>query len=152
MSRNLMVTVLLFLAALVALAAIPPYDRNADPFKELSASKRTAKIEGKNILVFVGGDWCDWCARLDKFIMNDPELTSIAEKNYVMMKVYVDRDLAPNGLFLTKYPTPPGFPHLYILDQEGELLISQKTDTLEKGQSYDKEKVKKFLLEHAMKK
>lgn len=140
------------MAAIFALASIPPYDRNADPFKDLSACKRAAKHGGKNILIFVGGDWCDWCARLDVFIKNDQELASFVEINYLVMKVYVDKNLAPNGLFLTKYPTPPGFPHLYVLNPDGELLISQRTDIFEKGESYDKEKIKHFLSKYSIKK
>jgi len=147
----------IFLAALFSVAAIlaasmPPYDKNADPFKELASAKKEAKASGKRILLIAGGPWCDWCARFDDFITKDSELAGLASKYYVIMKVYVDRDFTPNGIFMAKFPTPPGFPHLYILNGEGELLVSQKTDLLEKGDSYDKVKVRTFLIENAPKK
>jgi thioredoxin-related protein len=152
MKRKIALAFAFCLAAAVLLASIPPYDKNGDPFKDLSIAKKTAKAEGKRILVFAGGPWCDWCARLDNFLKADQELTTIIDRNYVVMKVYVEKDLTPNGLFLAKFPSAPGFPHIYVLNSEGQLLISQKTDVLEKGEGYDNVKVKEFLENYALKK
>ena len=89
---------------------------------------------------------------LDDFLKKDPELSSLLEKNYVIMKIYVEKDLTPNGLFMARFPNPDAYPQLYVLSENGDLLISQRTDVLEKGQSYDKVKVKDFLLKNASKK
>lgn len=150
--KKTVLLLLLLLVSLFVIAAIPPYSKERDPFKDLANTKKTAAADGKRILMFVGGPWCKWCVILDNFIKNDPELATVLEKNYVILKIYAESNLAPNGLFMAKFPHPDGFPHLYVLSEKGELLISQRTDVLEKGQSYDKVKVKDFLLKNAQKK
>ena len=150
--KKTVLLLLFLLASLFVIAAIPPYGKERDPFKDLADAKKTAAADGKRILMFVGGPWCNWCVILDNFIKNDPELSALLEKNYVIVKIYAEKDLTPNGLFMARFPNPDGYPHLYVLNEKGELLVSQRTDVLEKGQSYDKVKVKDFLLKNAQKK
>ncbi|HPA26026.1 MAG TPA: thioredoxin family protein [Acidobacteriota bacterium] len=152
MKKTVFLFFLVLTASVLLNAAIPPYGRERDPFKDLAEAKKTAAADGKRILMFVGGPWCKWCVILDNFLKNDPELAVLLEKNYVVLKIYAESDLTPNGLFMAKFPSPDGYPHLYVLSEKGELLISQRTDVLEKGQSYDKVKVKDFLLKNAVKK
>ncbi|MGE5810097.1 MAG: thiol-disulfide isomerase, partial [Ignavibacteria bacterium] len=54
-----------------------------------------------------------------------------------------------NKKFLSKYPKIPGYPHLFVLDENGKLLHSQNTSELEKGRGHDREKVFAFLKEWA---
>jgi thioredoxin-related protein len=150
--KKLMLFVALLVISLSLFSQIPPTDKNGDPFKDLEKAKSSAKKDGKRILVFVGGDWCDWCARLDDFINSDKELVEILNKNYVVVKVYCKEDLTPNGLFLAKFPTTSEYPHIFVLNSQGTLLESKRTATLEKGESYDKSKVKEFLEYWAVKK
>ena len=67
-------TVLLFFLVLTASvllnAAIPPYGRERDQFKDLAEAKKTAAADGKRIQMFVGGPWCKWCVILDNFLKN----------------------------------------------------------------------------------
>ncbi|MCX7829926.1 MAG: thioredoxin family protein [Acidobacteria bacterium] len=125
---------------------IPQTIKDADPFKDLENAKSVATKEKKRILIIVGGDWCDWCSRLDNFINKDKELVDIINKNYVVIKVYCKEDLTPNGLFLAKFPSTREFPHIFVLNSKGEMLDSKRTATLESGESYDKQKLKDFLL------
>ncbi len=141
-------TFLLFLF-LTTLCQIPKIDKKGDPVKDLIKAKEIAQKENKKIMVIVGGDWCDWCDRFDNFVNNDKDLSSIVKDNFVVMKVYSEKDLSPNSLFLLKFPAPPAFPHIYILNSKGELLESKKTEELEKGESYDKVKVKEFLVKYS---
>jgi hypothetical protein len=50
-----------------------------------------------------------------------------------------------NKKVLSRYPTIPGYPHLFVLDTGGRLLHSQDTSQLESGRSYDLEKFFSFL-------
>lgn len=134
-----------FLFAFLLLAQIPPTEKDSDVFNEFEKAKSLAKKENKRILVLVGGDWCDWCTKFDSFINNDKELIEIINKNYVVLKVYSKNDLSPNGLFLAKFPSPSEFPFIYILNSDGKLLESKKNSLFEKGESYDKIKIKQFL-------
>ena len=50
-----------------------------------------------------------------------------------------------NTDFLSKYPEIPGYPHFFVLDQDGTFLHSQGTGELESGQGYDEEVFLSFL-------
>ena len=152
MTNRMIALLILVLTGFALISQVPPTDKKGDPFKDLQKAEETAKKDQKRILVFVGGEWCEWCARLDNFINSDKELLDILNKNYVVVKVHCEKDMTPNALFLAKYPTPPGFPHIYVLNAEGKLLESRKTDSLEQGESYDKAKVKEFLSSWASRK
>ena len=49
------------------------------------------------------------------------------------------------GEFLAQYPEIKGYPHLFVLDNDGKLLHSQFTGELEKGKGYDRKKFFEFL-------
>lgn len=135
-----------FLISFLFFAQIPPTNKNTDVFKDFEKTKSMAKEENKRILILVGGDWCDWCTKLDNFINNDKELLEIIKKNYIVLKVYSNSDLTPNGLFLAKFPSPSEFPFIYVLNSDEKLLESKKSSLFEKGESYDRLKIKEFLL------
>jgi len=125
-------------------ANISSYDPARDPGKDLQAAMSMARKSGKNILIEVGGDWCIWCHRMDAFFENNPELLNIREGHFVLVKVNYSQE-NQNEAFLSKFPPIPGFPHIFILDGNGSLLISQDTSGLESGQSYNLDKFMTFL-------
>ncbi len=149
MFKKLAISTFFLFLFLTALCQIPKTDKNGDPVKDLMKAKESAQKENKKIMVIVGGDWCDWCDRFDNFVNSDKDLSSLVKDNFIVMKVYSDKDLSPNSLFLLKFPIPPAFPHIYILNSKGELLESKKTEELEMGESYDKAKVKEFFLKYS---
>jgi thiol:disulfide interchange protein len=122
----------------------PPYDPKADPFRDLAAARQTAAREGKRILVDVGGEWCGWCHRMEAFILANPEVRSLLETNYVLLKVHFS-DENKNEKFLSAYPKIPGYPHLFVLDAQGKLLHSQDTGELEEGKGYHLGRFREFL-------
>lgn len=131
---------------------IPDYKRDADPWIDLKNAKERALKENKRILMIVGGEWCEWCLKLDKFLKNDRELLDIIEKNYIVIKIYSLQTLEPNQTFLIKLPLPKGFPFIYVLEKDGELLAAQETSSFESGNNYNKNKIKNFLLFWKLKK
>jgi len=50
-----------------------------------------------------------------------------------------------NKKVLSKFPSISGYPHLFVLDESGNLIHSQDTAELESGDNFDREKVIKFL-------
>lgn len=152
MKKSLIFLIIIFLFKSSIFPQIPETKKDADPFKDLERAKATAAKEGKRVLIIVGGDWCDWCQKFDNFINKDEELALIVNKNFVVIKVYCKNDLTPNGLFLAKFPTPSEFPFIYVLNSEGTIFEAKATSSLEEGQSYNKKKVKDFLLKYVTKK
>jgi hypothetical protein len=50
-----------------------------------------------------------------------------------------------NEAILSRWPRIEGYPHIFVLDRHGSLVLSQDTGTLEVGQSYDERRFIAFL-------
>ena len=126
------------------------YDPKADPQADLQAALARASKDGKNVLMDVGGDWCGWCHRMDKFIVDSEQLRTLLAAKYVLVKVnYSDEN--KNERFLAQYPKIDGYPHIFVFDSTGKLLISKSTGDLEEGKSYNLERFREFLAKYARK-
>lgn len=125
-----------------------PYDPKADPAKDLAAAQAEAARSGKRILMDVGGEWCGWCHRMEAFIVGNPEIRTLLEANYVLLKVHFG-DENKNEKFLSAYPKIEGYPHLFVLDANGKLLHSQDTGQLEEGKGYHLGRFREFLAKWA---
>jgi len=131
-------------ATATATPAAAKFDPTADPVKDLAAAVVQARASKRRIILDVGGEWCSWCHILDRFIGEHAELGTAIARDFVWLKVNMSPE-NENKPFLAKYPGIPGYPHLFVLDENGALLHSQDTALLELGPSYDLEKVKTFL-------
>ncbi len=120
------------------------FDPTRDSQKDLEAAKVVAAKETKNILLDVGGEWCSWCHKLDAFFEQNKDVSGFLYDNYVVVKVNYSKE-NKNEVFLAKYPTINGYPHLFVLDSNGKLLHSQDTGLLESGDHHDHDKVFTFL-------
>lgn len=120
------------------------FDESREPQKDLVLAMKIAKKEKKRILLDVGGEWCIWCKRLDQFLKENEDLSSILQKHFVIVKVNYSKD-NKNEKFLSKYPKVAGYPHIFVLDKKGKLLHSQNTAELEEGKGYSHKAILKFL-------
>ncbi|MGB5012910.1 MAG: thioredoxin family protein [Pyrinomonadaceae bacterium] len=127
------------------------FDPLRDPKSDLAAAIISAAKENKRIILDVGGEWCGWCVYMDKFFYQNPELAKLRDDNYVWMKVNMSPE-NENSAFLSTYPEPSGYPHLYVLDDKGNMIHSQDTSPLESGKYYDLAKFTEFLKAWAPKK
>ncbi len=121
----------------------PDYDNKRDASADLRTAITAATVLDRRILIEVGGDWCIWCHILDRFIAASPEITEAFRQSFVVVKVSYSAD-RPNMTFLGEYPRIPGYPHFFVLESDGTFLKSQATSPLEKGDSYNREKVLDF--------
>lgn len=134
------------------IAAVAGLNAQFDPARDPAADLETAKVEaqrgGKRIMLDVGGEWCSWCHLLDAFMEGDSEIRRFRDANYVWMKVNYSED-NENKAFLSAFPEVKAYPHLFVLDANGQLLHSQFTGDLEKGKGYDRSKFSAFLKQWA---
>jgi len=143
--KILLPVVLLAIACGAAALDLPKkFDPTRDPAKDVAAAAEAAKAQGKRVLVDVGGEWCVWCHIMDDFIAANPDVRSVLDAGYVVVKVNWSRE-NKNEAFLSTLPAIKGYPHLFVLDGSGKLVHSQDTDVLEQGRSYDKAKFVAFL-------
>jgi len=144
MKRFLALAILSVVCLSQAVSAAEKFDPKRDPVKDLAAAVAQARQEHKKILLDVGGEWCIWCHRLDDFIASEQGLHKYMAEHYVVVKVnYSDEN--KNTSFLSGFPKVAGFPHLFVLDQDGKLLHSQSTGDFESGKGYSAPAFEAFL-------
>lgn len=121
------------------------YKVYADAAYELKYAKERALKAQKNIIIFVGGNWCVWCRRLDAFLKNDPELSKALGAYEVMHINYSKENKNEKILATFNNPQQFGFPVIVLLDHKGNYMATQNTGDLEEGKGYSKEKIRDFL-------
>jgi thiol-disulfide isomerase/thioredoxin len=145
-------TFLLTLLLLLALFASSQekteiYNPKADAASDIAAATILAGSQGKNVFLQIGGNWCPWCIRFHRFIHEDPQLDSLVEANYVVVKVNFSKENENRQVLASLgYPQRFGFPVFAILDSRGKLLHIQDSGLLEDGKGYSLEKVRNMFL------
>jgi len=137
--------------AVAPVYTVENYDPKRNPEEDLKATVERARSEGKRILVQVGGNWCGWCKLMHKYFHENPKVAAALARDFLIMQVNYSKENG-NREFLKKYPSIPGYPHLYVLDADGKLLHSQGTAALEEGRGYSEKKMLEFLAKWAPKK
>ena len=123
------------------------YNPTADVTKDVAAVIAKAKKEGKHVLLQAGGNWCVWCYRYDGFVKADTALKRITDEGYVVYHLNYSPENKNLDYFKTLgFPQRFGFPVFIVLDEKGNRLHTQDSGLLEKGKTYDADKVKNFLL------
>jgi thioredoxin-related protein len=121
-----------------------PFDPARDSAKDLEAAKVEARSTHRRILLDVGGNWCPWCMRLHAFWDAQKDVKELRDKNYVFVMVNYSKE-SKNEAFLGQFPKVKGYPHFFVLDENGKVLHSQDTGVLEEEKGYSREKITKFL-------
>jgi thiol:disulfide interchange protein len=120
------------------------FDPSRNARKEIADAVARAQKTHKRILLDVGGEWCVWCHRLDDYFAQNAKLNELREENFIWLKINFSPE-NENREVLSAYPEIKGYPHIFVLDENGRLLHSQNTGELEAGNSYDFEKMLSFL-------
>ncbi len=105
------------------------YDEQRDPFADAAEAIELAKSSGRNILIEIGGNWCSWCKKMDAFLDKNPELYQQLHSKYVVLKVSVS-DSNENEAFMKGLPPVLGYPHMYVSNSNGKMLLSKDTAEL----------------------
>lgn len=112
------------------------YDPKRDAARDIADAVKEAQRTNKYVLIEVGGEWCGWCHRLDKFFLDNPDLLQLREKNFVTVKVNFSEE-NENKAVLSHYPPIGGYPHIFFLNSDGKLILSQDTGVFEAGTTYN---------------
>jgi thioredoxin-related protein len=120
------------------------YDPARDPQQDLETASVEAKRDGKHILVLVGGNWCPWCKILASSLQEEPDVAQLLQNHFVALKVSFSPE-NENEELLSRFPPIDDYPHIFVLDEEGGLLVSQDADDLMDEKSYSSERLLQFL-------
>ncbi len=159
---NLTITLIIFCISLNAIAdGMPSYDSIAaiktelpiyssiyddtrDPFEDATAALALAKKTNRNVLIEVGGNWCSWCHKMDKFLENNPDVYKTLHKKYVLLKINVS-DSNENSEFMSSLPPVLGYPHMFVSTASGKMVLSKDTAELQQAGGYSAEHWLTFL-------
>ena len=122
----------------------PKFDPTRDAAADIRAALADAVKTNRRVILDVGGEWCGWCHALDRYFVEHPDLKALREKHYVWIKVNYSPENT-NEAVLSRYGPIQAYPWLFVLDQDGKLLQSQRTGPLEEGASYNYDRMKAFL-------
>lgn len=120
------------------------FDPTRDAARDIADAQIEAKRSARRVLLDVGGEWCVWCRRLDSLFVRNKNLAEELHAGFVVVKVNSSPE-NKNEAVLGPLGKIPGYPHLFVLDENGRLLHSQNTEELESGKGYDPEKVRAFI-------
>ncbi len=162
MKKSVLVLLLFFISIQIAISEqlvvstqLPDYSVHYDPkrdaFQDGRDAIRLAKETNRRILIEVGGDWCKWCHLLDRFLNKNPDVKKQLHQTFVFLKVNVS-DENENIDFLKVFPQPLGYPHMYVTQSNGKLLVSKDTAQLQVNHKYSVKRFKAFFKRWAIKK
>jgi thiol:disulfide interchange protein len=77
-----------------------------------------AKAEDKRVFLHFGAPWCIWCKRLEAW-MDRPEVEALLAKDFIDLKIDVDRTVGGNDLLKRYRPEAGGIPWFVLLDARG---------------------------------
>ena len=147
--RIVIALLMLAVAAGVRAVELPTtFDPARDGAADVANALALAKAQGKRVIVDVGGEWCSWCHVLDRFITANADVREAIASHYVWVKVNFSKQ-NENRALLARWPKVAGYPHLFVLDSSGTLVLSQDTGVLEDRATYDKARFLAFLAQAA---
>ena len=87
----------------------------------LAAALAEAGRTDKLVFLHSGAPWCGWCKRLEAW-MARPEIAEVLAKDFVPVKIDVDRMLGGKAIGDKYVDGYGGIPWIVILDPDGELM------------------------------
>ncbi|MBW3519963.1 thioredoxin family protein [Flavobacterium sp. NKUCC04_CG] len=131
-----------------------PYNEQEDAQARLNELIAEAKIQGKNVFVQAGGNWCIWCLRFNDFVQNNQELKNLVDKNYLYYHLNYSTKNKNKAVFDKYAPDSKGlgYPFFFVINGEGVVTNIFASGDLEAGKSYDVEKVRQLFLSNISKK
>lgn len=120
------------------------YDPKRDPIIDGNEALKIARAHNRKVLIEVGGNWCSWCAILDKFIHSRPQLKKDFFNTFVLVKVNVSEE-NDNKEFLKVFPPVYGYPHMFVTDHQGKILESKDTADFLENKRYSVAKLTAFI-------
>ena len=99
---------------------------------DMDKAQKVAKAEGKDIFMFfTGSDWCGWCIKLDKEVLDKPEFLEYAKKNLILVDldfpygddIISEEQRAHNDAWKGKMPVR-GYPTVILTDASAQAYAS----------------------------
>lgn len=114
---------------LTAMAALIAPSFAMEWLDDFAVAKSKAQEKDKLILVdFTGSDWCGWCIKLRKEVLDTPEFDEYIKDKFLLMEVdcprkkKLDPTIAEQNQKLCQQYNISGFPTVLVMNGEGEVV------------------------------
>jgi thiol:disulfide interchange protein len=114
---------------------------NADDL--LRAGLARAKADDKRVFLHFGAPWCPWCHRLEGW-MAKPEVAAILAKDFVDVKIDVDRTLGGGDVLKRYRAQDGGIPWFVFLDADDRALADSGQGKANIGFPGDPAEIERF--------
>lgn len=122
------------------------YDEDINAMEQIQQAVDEARASGRYVMCQVGGNWCPWCLRFAEFAVKDSVIAPLMEENYVYIHVnYSKQNKNLEAMKFLGNPGRFGYPVFVVLNEKGEPIHIQESESLEEGKGYSRKKVEKFL-------
>ena len=122
------------------------YNEEIDAMEQIHMAIEQAQESDRYVMCQVGGNWCPWCLRFAEFATKDSVIAPLMEENYVYIHVnYSKQNKNLEAMRFLGNPGRFGYPVFVVLNEKGEPIHIQESESLEEGKGYNQKKVEKFL-------
>lgn len=81
------------LVALISCStAQQPYNPEADAQQDIKTAVANASENNHHVLLIIGGNWCPWCIKLNKYIKEEAEVAKALANDYEVVKVNYSKE------------------------------------------------------------
>ena len=125
-------------------AEVTRYAAARDAAKDISRARAIARASHKHVLLLIGGDWCKDCRELDRVFAEHPDLTTLRQARFVLVKVFLGSENR-NEVVLAHYPKIDWVPTLIELGDRGEVLRMTPSTEFHRQEKLDPAKIRRYL-------
>ena len=104
------------LATLSILLVSSLFSANINWLHDYDNALMLAKVQNKDVYLFIGADECKWCDRYIELTLSKREVIKKLKENFVLLYMSRDRHNIPDKFELF------GVPHHYFLTPEGKII------------------------------
>ena len=122
------------------------YRANADAHAEIKEAEEKAANAHKRLLLVFGANWCFDCHVLD-LAFQRPDIAPILVANYEVVHVDLGPEEEKNPDLVRQYEIPlnKGIPAIAVAENDGKLVVSQKSGEFEDARGLTPEALAEFL-------
>jgi thiol:disulfide interchange protein len=125
-----------------------PYDEDADAHAQVAAALAAAKLDGKRVLIDLGGNWCLDCKVLAGLMAMEPVKHFVAE-HYDVVSVDVGRYKKNMDIAADRGVTIKGVPTVLVLNADGSLVNATNSQDLTDARHMNPQGIADYLAQWA---
>ena len=145
-SKRWILLTALILLSVSGMAQGRVYDESIDAMEQIQKAVEEARATDRYVMCQVGGNWCPWCLCFAQFAQTDSVIAPLMKENYVYIHVnYSKQNKNLEAMRFLGNPGRFGYPVFVVLNEKGEPIHIQESESLEEDKGYSRRRVEKFL-------